>query len=121
MSKLYLSFAFICLGILLVFGLAAPDSPVMWLASTSTTFAAIRTVLMIILIWLIVTEPPRNVYLRLLTGAASGLLVIWGLNAFYSNQLQLVDFLSLMPAAIAAGIDVLETDLQPGASHKSTA
>jgi hypothetical protein len=112
MSKPYLFLAFVCLGILLIFSLVAPGSPVMWLASTSKIFAVIRVGLMIILLWLLLTDPPRNVYLRAITGTASLLLVSWALNAFFSNQLQLVDFLSLVPAGIAAGLDVLESGLQ---------
>jgi hypothetical protein len=109
MSKPYLFLAFVCLGILLVASLVAPGSSIMWLASTSKVFAVIRAGLMIILLWLLITDPPRNVYLRVVTGTASILLVSWALNAFFSNQLQLVDFLSLVPAGIAAGLDVLES------------
>jgi hypothetical protein len=124
MSKAYLFLAFICLGILLVFGIAAPDSPVMWLASTSISFALIRGGLMLIILGLLITNPPRNVYFRIITGTASLLLVSWGLNAFYSNQLQPADFLSLMPAGIAAGITALERDLETvdtATAKKSTA
>jgi hypothetical protein len=112
MSKLYIFLAFVCLGILLTFGLVAPDNSVMWLASTTPVFTAVRGGMMLILLGLLVTNPPRNVYFRVITGTASLLLITWCLNAFYHNQLQLADFLSLMPAGIAAGIAALEPDYQ---------
>lgn len=119
MSKLYLFLGFVCLGILLVFGLAAPESSVMWLASSSINFAFIRGGLMIILLALLLTNPPRNKYFRIVTGTVSLLLVSWGLGAFYNNQLQLADFFSLMPAGIAIAIAALEPDYEHAGSESA--
>jgi hypothetical protein len=119
MSKLYLFLAFICLGTLLTFGLVAPDSPVMWLASTSPAFNILRGGMMVILLGLLVTNPPRNMYFRIITGVASLLLVSWGLSTFYANQLQPMDFMSLMTAGIAAGIAAIEPDFETAESKSN--
>lgn len=49
MSKFILSLSLFGIAILFVFGLVAPASPVVWLASTSTNFALLRLVLMLVL------------------------------------------------------------------------
>src|SRR5579884_529557 len=112
MSKFMLLMSFISLGILLTFGIISPDSPVMWLASTSGGYEIIRAVFMVLLLGLLVTNPPRNVYFRALVGTASLLLASWCLSATYDNGMKLVDTLSLLQAAIGAGIAALEPDYE---------
>jgi hypothetical protein len=109
-SKVILFLSFISLGLLLVLGIVAPDTPAMWLASTTPQFAVIRAVLIAALIGLLVTNPPRNVYLRGLVGIISVSLVSWCLNATYNNEMGIVDTMSLLQASVAAGLTVLELD-----------
>jgi hypothetical protein len=111
MSKLILFLSFVSLGVLLAFGLAAPDSPVMWLASSSSGFAWLRMALMAILFGLMITTPPRNVIFRVFVGLFSVGLIGWCLNATYNNQMGFADTLSLLAASLAAGIVVLERDV----------
>jgi hypothetical protein len=50
---------------------------------------------------------------------ASLLLVSWGLSTFYANQLQPMDFMSLMTAGIAAGIAAIEPDFETAESKSN--
>jgi hypothetical protein len=108
MGKLILLMSFVCLGILLITGLAAPDSPIMWLAATSSGYAELRSVLMILLVALLVTTPPRNVMLRSLVGASAITLFSWCLLGTYNNQIQIVDSLAFMLVSVATGLAALE-------------
>lgn len=112
MSKLILFLSMIGLCTLFTLGLLAPDNSVMWLASTSLNFAILRAVLIITLLTLLVTNPPRNVYMRIFIGIISTFLVVWVLNATFNNQMKLVDTLSLLPVSIVAGLDILEQDVE---------
>src|ERR1022692_2483210 len=108
MGKLILFLSFIGISILFLLGLVAPNNPIMWGASTSINFAALRALLLFVLFVLLVTRPPRNIFVRTIIGILSISLTIWVLDATYNSQMKLIDTLSLLPVAIAAGIDVLE-------------
>lgn len=112
MSKLIVFLSLIGLSILFTLGLIAPDSSVMWLASTSTNFALLRAVLMFVLLVLLLTNPPRNVYMRVMIGMFSLALMAWSLDSTYNNHMKLVDTLSLLPVSIVAGLDILEQDIK---------
>jgi hypothetical protein len=109
MSKLVLLLSLLGTAILFSFGLTDPNSPVVWLASTSMNFAALRLIMMLVLAALLVTHPPRNTYLRILVGTFSVALAGWSLAATYDNQMKLLDSLSLLQFSISAGLIVLES------------
>lgn len=111
MTKLILILSSLGLTITLILGMYDPGNPMMWLASTTETFTLLRAGLLLMLFTLLVTEPPRNVYLRAFIGIVSVVLVSSSLGAFYVNHMQAVDAFLLMAAGIASGITVLERDL----------
>lgn len=110
MTKLVLILSFIGLAITLTFGLLDPTNPIMWLASTSSSFTVLRGALMAIILSLLMTEPPRNAYMRVLVGITSAMLIGWSLKGAYYNQLPIVDAFLLLAVGIATGITVLERD-----------
>ena len=110
MSKVILLMSFFALNILLLFGLFAPNSPVMWLASSSVNFAFLRMVLMLVLVALLVTKPPRNIVFRICVGFLSVGLVSWSLVSTYNNQMMLLDTLVILQTCISAGLIILERD-----------
>lgn len=108
MSKAVLTLSLFGIGLLFVFGLTNPDSPVMWMASTSINFAIVRAVLITVLVALIITNPPRNVHFRYFVGIFSAILTSWALNATYNNEMQILDTLSILEFSVCAGLIVLE-------------
>jgi hypothetical protein len=76
-------------------------------------FAALRLVMMLVLAALLVTHPPRHVFLRVLVGTFSAALASWSLIATYDNQMKLLDSLSLLQFSISAGLIVLESKRIP--------
>ena len=113
MSKFILFSSFICLGILSAFGLAAPGSPIMWMASTSHTFEYIRLAVMVMLASLLVTTPPRHKVLRLAVGLASVVLVSWSYYQTFFNHMQFLDGMAFFIAGIASAIVALEYRHEP--------
>jgi hypothetical protein len=106
---LFLSFigiAFLCIG-----GALFPNSPAMWLASTSVNFAWLRLGMMLVLIALLITNPPRNIILRVIVGVFATALATWSLYATYTNQMKLLDSLSLLEVSVSTGLAVLEREM----------
>ena len=110
MSKVVLALALLGISLLFVLGLINPQHPIMWMAETSPAFTVIRAVLIVVLIALLVTHPPRNVYLRTVVGMICLGIASWALTATYRNELHLLDSLSLLEVCILSGIAVLEVD-----------
>ena len=113
MGKAMLLLSLLGTAILFSFGLTDPNSPVVWLASTSQGFAILRIGMMLALAALLVTHPPRNIYLRIVTGIFVTTLAGWSLVATYNNQMKLLDSLSILQFCISAGIIVLESEYLP--------
>jgi hypothetical protein len=110
MSKMVLFFSLLSLSILLFFGIVNPDSPVMWMASTSEAYSYLRIALIAVLAGLMITNPPRNVSFRTFVGIVSVMITSWSLNATYNNEMALLDTLALLQFSISAGLIVLERD-----------
>lgn len=111
MGKLLLVMTFIGFSILLIFGFVNPDSPVMWLASTSIEFTILRLVLIAILFAMFVTNPPRNVIFRAVVGATCMVLAGWALFATYENSMKILDTMMILESTIICGLMVLERGL----------
>jgi hypothetical protein len=108
MSKFILFMTFIILGVLLAGGLLFPDHPTMWLAATSREYTYIRILLMVSLIAMLVTNPPRNKVLRFIVGVLAIGLTTWSLSATYENQMAFMDTASILAASVSMGITALE-------------
>jgi hypothetical protein len=113
MSKVMLLLSLLGVTILFSFGLTDPNNPIVWLASTSQNFAFLRLGMMLALAALLVTHPPRNIYLRLAIGVFASVLAAWSLYSTYDNQMKLLDSMSLLEFSISAGLVVLESDRFP--------
>lgn len=111
MTKLILILSFIGLAILLLVGLYDPSNSIMWIASTTDNFTKLRAALLLIIFTLLVTEPPRNKYLRAFIGIVSVVLVGSSIGAFYENHMQALDAFLLLSVGISSGITVLERDI----------
>lgn len=108
MSKLILFLTFLVLTILLAGGLIAPNDPTMWLASSATGYMALRAILMVVIVALLITNPPRNKVFRAFVGFLATGLFVWAVTATYQNHMQFLDSASILAAAISMGIVALE-------------
>lgn len=112
MGKAILWLSFIGIGILLLVSLVAPDNPMVWLANTSASYNQLRFGMLAVLLALLVTNPPRNIYFRAFVGLLSLGVVSWTLSQTYQNHMELLDTLSILEVGISAGITVMEPDLE---------
>jgi hypothetical protein len=108
MGKLLLVLSLICLIILSLGTVMAPQSSAFWLASGTTMYQHIREVLMLVLILQLVTQPPRHVWLRLLSGAIAGAVGVWSVEAIFAGNMLFLDSLCFMAASLAIMVTALE-------------
>ncbi|MET0979709.1 MAG: hypothetical protein ABWX90_00440 [Candidatus Saccharimonadales bacterium] len=92
-------------------GLYQKDAPLMWLASTDSSYAYIRAALIALLVTLLLSSPPRSLHFRVsLAAIAAALLVsvVW-LSASYA--VGVVDAVVFAEVAVIFMIEALETDV----------
>lgn len=105
-SVLYLSFA--AITFLFCASIIIPASSVMWLASTSFGAELLRLGMMGTLAALIITDPPRSIYLRTIVGFMAIGLAYWAIGATYQNNMRFLDTMAILQFSISAGIVALE-------------
>lgn len=108
MNKPIIFLSFTGITLLFVLGLLAPDNPAVWLASTSHWFAFLRLVLMASFGALLITSPPRNIYLRQGLGLLALIIALWAIGVTYANQMKFLDTMSLLEFSVCTGLTVLE-------------
>lgn len=111
MGKTILLFSFVGIAFLCIGGALFPNSPAMWMASTSLNFAYLRLGMMAVLIALLITNPPRNIILRIFVGIFAAGLAGWSLYATYNNEMKFLDSLSLLQVSVSTGLAVLEREM----------
>lgn len=107
--KFLIATTFMIVSALLIGGLYYPDSFAMNLADKSLMFAVLRAVLGVLLVGLLVTDPPRSLILRSVIGTTSVLLVIISTYLLLNFQMFLLDAVVFLQVAIIFGIEALET------------
>jgi len=113
MSKLILFLSFLSLTFLFIGGLLFPGNSTMWLAADGTGYAILRLTMMIVLLALLITNPPRNISFRIFVGFLSTGLGVWALTSTYQNNMQVLDGASIMLASISMAIAALEYNYEP--------
>jgi len=117
MGKLLLLLAFVCLTSLTIGTALFPQSAAFWLASGGIGYTLVRTALGAVLLVQFFTDPPRHVYFRILAGLLATAVGGWALSATFSNEMELLDSLSLLASAAAIGCAALEMQVTPKKSQ----
>lgn len=89
-------------------GLYHHDAPLMWLASTSLNYAYMRVALIIVLVTLLLTSPPRSAYFRLFLIGFSSALFISTIALSYWYAIGLLDAIVFIEVSIIFMIEALE-------------
>lgn len=116
MNKFMLFITFVSLGFLTVLSTIDPNSSAVWLASPSQSFDILRSGVMVMLLVLMFTNPPRNVVLRTIIGISAIALTFWSGYMAYESVIQLLDGLVLLAAGLTSLIAVLEFEPEDGFS-----
>lgn len=91
-------------------GLYQKDAPLMWLASTTINYAYMRMALIVVLVMLLVTNPPRSSYFRTFLAGFSAALFIGTVLLSNWYAIGLLDAIVFIEVAIICMIEALETD-----------
>jgi len=123
MGKLLIALSFLALMILLIGTALAPNNPTFWLASGSNSYQIIRALLAVLLFVQITTNPPRNIWFRILAGGLSLIIGSWAIRQTYDYHMECLDTLAFMGASLTIFVTALErkaTDLlvKPLSPHK---
>jgi len=95
-------------AVLLFGGIYFPNSPLMWLASTSLWFEIIRAGLIVMLGILLFSKPPRALYLRCAFGAIALVLGIVTVMFLVTYKINLIDAVVFIEIAVIFCLEALE-------------
>ena len=105
----------LCLLALAVLGfgtLLLPNNPIFWLASAGIEYQAIRVLLVSLVVVQLLTQPPRSIRVRMLSGVVAAFLSIWTIQQIYTFHMQLLDMVfvgaSLLLTAVALEQNIVE-------------
>jgi multidrug transporter EmrE-like cation transporter len=84
------------------------NDPMFWLASPANYIQYIRIILAGILVLQLITNPPRRMWLRLVTGTVAGLVGMWTIQQTFNGSLQYLDILAFSSTSLAVLITALE-------------
>lgn len=109
-KKLLIIMTTFLVGAMLFDGLYHPDAPLMWLAATTANYAYMRLALIVVLVMLLMTSPPRSQYFRIfLAGFASALFAGTVLLASW-YAIGLLDAIVFIEVSIILMIEALEAN-----------
>ena len=98
-----------------------PQTFLMSLADTSVTYQVLRVAIVLLLVSILVTKPPRSLKVRAMIGGWSFLLAVQAVEALFSYQLRLLDGLVFLEVSIILAIEALETRQIPVTKKPSPA
>lgn len=108
-GKTLVIFTLMFVAMLFVGSIYFTDTLLISLADTSPTYQLLRAAIVVLLISILVTNPPRSLKLRSMIGAWSFLLGLQAIESLFSYQLRLLDGILFLEVAIILAIEALET------------
>lgn len=118
MGKLLL---LLSLAVLVTVGLGVhliPNSQLFWLASNSTGYQHIRILVGALLMIQLATNPPRQVWFRIVASAVALATGYWAVQQAMVYSMQLLDVLAFLAASFAIFATALERDAQERAIRR---
>ena len=113
MGKLILLLSILATAILFSLPFIDPSNSIMWLASVEANFTYLRLIMLIILVSLLATHPPRHLWLRFLVGSFAIAIASWAVWQTYFWSMNILDILSILQFSIATGVIILESKQFP--------
>jgi hypothetical protein len=109
LGKMIVALTIVFVTLLFIGGIYYPNTLEMSLADTTMPYTILRGVIILLLISILVTNPPRSLVLRGIIGAWSLILAGESLQIFYNYEVRLLDAIVFMQVATILGIEALET------------
>jgi hypothetical protein len=118
MKKLLILGTAVLTTALLINGLFYPESPLMWLASHSVAYSIVRAALLVILVALLLSNPPRAMLFRLFLAACAASLGIATIALLMTFEMNIIDAIVFMEIGIIFAIEALESPERYGYAVK---
>lgn len=112
-SKLLIGLTLVLVSILLIGGLYYPGTLLMGFAGTTAAYAFIRGAIILLLLGLLVTQPPRSRLFRAMLGTWSVALAVLAGQLLLTYQIYLLDAVMFVEIAIIFAVEALETSTEP--------
>jgi hypothetical protein len=109
MSKFTYVGSFLIAVTLILGSVYFPQSFIMSFVATSSAMIVARGVLALLMIGMIITNPPRSKMFRTILAAASVGMLGWSIGYFSSGTIQLADSILFFHAALSFALAALET------------
>lgn len=107
-NKVLIGFTFIIILLLIVGSIFKRQAPIMDLASTTNIYQAIRVGILLLLVGLAISSPPRSLLFRSLLLVGVMTLVLSALYCLFSYSANIIDSIVFTEVAIIFGIEALE-------------
>lgn len=89
------------------------DNIIFWLASDSTPFQYVRSLLALVILILIFTNPPRRAWLRASTGLVAVVVGVWAVESALAYTMYISDAVCFLAASLAIMVAVVERETAP--------
>lgn len=112
-SRLLIGLTLVLVGVLLIGGLYYPGTLLMGFAGTTAAYALIRGAIILLLLGLLVTQPPRSRLFRVMLGTWAVALAVLAGQLLLTYQIFLLDAIMFIEIAIIFGVEALEPSAAP--------
>ena len=109
-KKLLMIATILLVSAMLFDGLYQKDAPLMWLAATTVNYAYMRAALIVVLMTLLITNPPRSQYFRTFLAGFASALFVGTIFLTQTYAVGLLDAVIFVEVAIICMIEALESD-----------
>ncbi|HET8883863.1 MAG TPA: hypothetical protein VFM68_00125 [Candidatus Saccharimonadales bacterium] len=97
-------------GWMFIEGLYYKDAPLMWLAATSVEYAYLRIALIVVLLTLLISSPPRSVWFRFFLASFAAVLGVSTILLSFTYTINIFDAIVFLEASIIFMIEALEAE-----------
>lgn len=108
MNRFIFGCSLVCVTFLLATPYLFPENSILWLASTSVDYAIFRASMILVLLTIMFSSPPRHFYTRVALGTLAVGLVGYGLSLSLSDSMHLLDITLFFALGFSFGIEALE-------------
>jgi hypothetical protein len=108
MKKIMLLLSFMCLCLLMVGTTMKLDNIFFWLASDSMLYQCIRLALAVVVLALLFTNPPRRIWLQLVTGLFAIGVGGWVVQSTIVYSMHISDAICFLATSITIAVALLE-------------
>jgi len=109
-NKILIGFTFLLVAAALVGSMMHTNDPFMWFVSSQPAFQAVRGTLLLALLALLFSRPPRSLAFRVMLGLCAMVVAVMTAHGVQTYEVNLIDAVLFIEVAIIFGIEALEIE-----------